>query len=990
MKTTESYRYNPYIMGPPVTGTAFYGRQEVFRFVRETLATPQQNVVVLYGQRRIGKTSILLQLPDHLPPDAFYSIYFDLQGKEALNLSEVLYGLAVEIAKELPFPSPRWADFSDTDYFQSRFLPAVREKLGDKRLVLLFDEFDVLGQEEASPSDVAAITFFPYLQEMVTNVPFLAFAFVVGRRIDELPTRFRAIFKRARSMRISVLSRENANKLITSPAKGQLEYPPEALDAILGLTSGHPYFTQVVCHELFNYLHPPDRRLVTSQDVTDVLAGVMEKGAGGFTWFWEGLPHTEQFILSAIAEITEESGFATEAQISQILQQYRIWLLGIELSSAPQRLVEWEMLEEREAGSYQFAIELVRRWVLQTHPLEEVKQEIESASAMAARDYENAREAHVAGDLEMAISDYHLALSADPKHAGARLGLARALHEQGELGQAVEEYERAFELDAVNAQDELIAARIAFAQWLEEQDLLDKAAEQYRCVLQLLPNERQIQEKLTRLYEQGLSYANSGQWQEAVTLFEHLQTICPGYEDVPAQLRNAKDHLTTQKHRMMRLAIGSVVALLLGLGLVLAIPSVRNLLFAPTLTPTEVALLPSLTPTLSPTNTSQPTPTNTLTATPTPTTISPTDTPLPTGAPTSTDTPMPTATPIIIVVTATPVPTPTPTPTPTLLPNPLGDMEIWDVDINPNNGQEIYVVASGRGIYKTTSGGIAWDLVEDEYKNIECLTMDPQDPKKLYAGLWEAILKSTDGSTTWKAVTVQSGSGLPLHKTVHVLVVVPDNSHILYAGTGGGVYKSSDQGETWKAKVGGMGETPIYNIILTSTDGKQAYAAGQAAEIFKTVDGGNSPWTKIPCSYGEEELYSLSAHSENDQIFYTGSDKSRVSITTNGGYTWNLSQEGFRYRDLRISILVVDRHNPDTIYAGTGDKSNLANDGIYKSTNSGRTWTPINAGLPRDSRGRHVSILAIATDPNDSQTVYAGGLGGLYKSTDGGESWERQ
>ena len=314
-------------------------------------------------------------------------------------------------------------------------------------------------------------------------------------------------------------------------------------------------------------------------------------------------------------------------------------------------------------------------------------------------------------------------------------------------------------------------------------------------------------------------------------------------------------------------------------------------------------------------------------------------------------------------------------------------MQIWDVDINPTNVQEVYAVAWGRGIYKTTSGGIAWELVEDKYKDIECLTIDPQDPEKLYAGLWEAILKSADGGTTWKAVTTRSG--LPSQKTVHALAVAPGNPQIIYAVTGNGTYRSANGGETWTPRNGGM-QIPIYQITLISLDGSLAYAAGKAAEIFKTVDGGSSPWRKIPCSYGEKEVYSLAVHPENDQILYIGSDESRVSMTTNGGSNWALSREGFRYGDLRISVLVIDPHDPDIIYAGTGDKSNLANDGIYKSSNGGRTWGPINRGLPADPQGKHYSIIAIAIDPENSRTLYAAGFGGLYKSTDGGESWEQQ
>lgn len=316
-------------------------------------------------------------------------------------------------------------------------------------------------------------------------------------------------------------------------------------------------------------------------------------------------------------------------------------------------------------------------------------------------------------------------------------------------------------------------------------------------------------------------------------------------------------------------------------------------------------------------------------------------------------------------------------------------MQIGDVDINPNNGQEIYAVAKGKGIYKTPNGGITWELVESKHKNIECLTMDPQDPNKLYAGLWEATLKSTDGGTTWKPITDPQESGLP-KETVHTLAVVPDDPRAVYAGTGGGVYKSLDRGQTWKARNKEIGGTSIYNIVMTSGSGERAYAAGQGAEIYQTVDGGSSPWTKLSCTYCGRAAYSLAVHPANERIVYVGSDETKISKSTDGGHTWELLTPSRQYSDLRISALVIDPKNPDIIYAGTGDRANLANDGIYKSTDGGRTWKPINTGLPVNASGRHYSILTIAIDPTDSQTIYAGGYGGLYKSTDGGESWDQQ
>ncbi|NIO67758.1 MAG: ATP-binding protein, partial [Anaerolineae bacterium] len=96
---------NPYIIGGPVSGPNFYGRRDIFRSVQDTFSSPHQNVVVLWGQRRMGKTSVLHELSSRLPPE-FHPIYFDLQDKAQQKLNEVLYDLAREIAGSLNLDSP--------------------------------------------------------------------------------------------------------------------------------------------------------------------------------------------------------------------------------------------------------------------------------------------------------------------------------------------------------------------------------------------------------------------------------------------------------------------------------------------------------------------------------------------------------------------------------------------------------------------------------------------------------------------------------------------------------------------------------------------------------------------------------------------------------------------------------------------------------------------------------------------------------------------
>lgn len=101
---------NPYIAGNPIDGPeGFFGRDDVFRDVMAVLRNPRQNAIVLYGQRRIGKTSILLQLAKRLADDRQYSpVYLDLMDRAGKPLADLLQELAQRInpALDLPRPDP--------------------------------------------------------------------------------------------------------------------------------------------------------------------------------------------------------------------------------------------------------------------------------------------------------------------------------------------------------------------------------------------------------------------------------------------------------------------------------------------------------------------------------------------------------------------------------------------------------------------------------------------------------------------------------------------------------------------------------------------------------------------------------------------------------------------------------------------------------------------------------------------------------------------
>jgi photosystem II stability/assembly factor-like uncharacterized protein len=126
---------------------------------------------------------------------------------------------------------------------------------------------------------------------------------------------------------------------------------------------------------------------------------------------------------------------------------------------------------------------------------------------------------------------------------------------------------------------------------------------------------------------------------------------------------------------------------------------------------------------------------------------------------------------------------------------------------------------------------------------------------------------------------------------------------------------------------------------------------------------------------------------------YAGTADEGVFKSSDGGASWTLANAGLEQDG--ISVLAISGQDPTTLYAGTFIDCDCDDfgDGIFKSADAGATWTAVNSGLPGGSvsHGRYVYLTAV--DPRNPATLYIGlssGEGaGLYKSIDTGSSWKQ-
>ncbi|HCQ19985.1 MAG TPA: ATPase, partial [Anabaena sp. UBA12330] len=365
---------NPYVIGDPVMGKLFIGREDIIRQLEELwLKGIQVQSVVIYGHRRMGKTSILLNAANSLGNEVKV-VYVNLLklGNVTQGVGEVLMAISDKISQVLNIEPPNDDDLLRLPErtFNRYFEKVIKDLSG--RLIIAIDEFEKI--EELIKAGKISPDFMGFLRGLVQEDSQVAFAFAGLHTLDEMTANyFHPFFSSVINIPVGFLNRGATAQILANPAIEDflLDYTPEALDKIYDLTYGQPYLVQLVGFHLvrlyndFTFEQGKKRESVfTVEDVEAIVKKpeFFQRGSNYFNGVWgqagENNDHIQKTILIHLAKDT------IGLTVNELIE-----LTGIDetdLQKALDTLKRHDVIGENQ-GYWRITVELFRRWVFKSY-----------------------------------------------------------------------------------------------------------------------------------------------------------------------------------------------------------------------------------------------------------------------------------------------------------------------------------------------------------------------------------------------------------------------------------------------------------------------------------------------------------------------------------------------------------------------------------------------------------------------------------------------
>lgn len=379
---------NPFIVGNPIRSESmFFGREDDFRYVQTKLeGSSQGTVVVLCGERRTGKSSILYQILNGRLGERFIPVFIDLQEMVVSNDREFFHRIARLIAEAVEMERDEVERFAIRDeklnpYHQFvDFLDSVLARIGDRTLLLLVDEYELLESKVEEGRIDSEI--FLFLAGLMDNKERLSFVFTGSRRLEERDRRYwREMLRRSLFRKIGFLSGNDARRLVVEPVSNKIVYGRGVVDRIVRLTAGQPFYAQVICQTAVDYLNENERNALAMRDLNHVVEEIVDHPLPQMIYFWDALSPDEKVVLSLLATRLGEMdgyGWATAADLVRLVKREKapVDLSENTIHLTLEELFRREILEKSPFESYRFRIDLLRLWVRRSHSIWQVLKEV--------------------------------------------------------------------------------------------------------------------------------------------------------------------------------------------------------------------------------------------------------------------------------------------------------------------------------------------------------------------------------------------------------------------------------------------------------------------------------------------------------------------------------------------------------------------------------------------------------------------------------------